>query len=102
VSAAELQAYAHPIEAVRQPVNDLLEGADPILDADHAESISPAVASPRMSALAPRFAGHRLTVNALAIEEVNRSNAGVRATRQGGSSRYLRGWRPSTLPRNGG
>jgi hypothetical protein len=65
VSATELRAYVSQIEAVRLPVNDLLEGADPILDAYHDQTITPAQASTRMSALEQRFAGYLLTVNAI-------------------------------------
>ena len=65
VSATELRTYINQIEAVRLPVNDLLEGADPILGAYHDKSITPAQASARMSALEQRFAGYLLTVNAL-------------------------------------
>ena len=66
VSASELRAYVQQVEAVRLPVNDLLEGADPILDAYHDKTITPAVASTRMSALEQRFAGYLLTVEAIA------------------------------------
>ena len=45
VSATELRAYVSQIEAVRLPVNDLLEGADPILEAYHDKTITPAQAS---------------------------------------------------------
>jgi hypothetical protein len=65
VSAAELRAYVKEIEAVRLPVNDLLEGADPILEAYHEKKITPAVASGRMSALEQRFADYLVDVNAL-------------------------------------
>ncbi len=65
VSATELRAYVSQIETVRLPVNDLLEGADPILDAYHAKTITPAQASTRMSALEQRFAGYLLTANAI-------------------------------------
>ena len=65
VSAAELQSYVKQIEAVRLPVNDLLEGADPILDAYHEKKITPAVASGRMSALEQRFAQYTVDVNAI-------------------------------------
>jgi hypothetical protein len=65
VSATELRAYVNQIEAVRLPVNDLLEDADPILDAYHDKTITPAQASTRMSALEQRFAGYLLTVNAI-------------------------------------
>jgi hypothetical protein len=64
-TAAELRAYVHEIEAIRLPVNDLLDQADPILDAYHDKTISPAVASSRMSALEQRFATYLLDVNAI-------------------------------------
>ena len=66
VTASELQAYVKQVEAVRLPVNDLLEGADPILDAAHDRKITPAVASGRMSALEQRFAQYTVDVNAIA------------------------------------
>ncbi len=65
VSAAELRAYVSQIEAVRLPVNDLLDDADPILDAYRDKTITPTQASARLSALEQRFAGYLLTVNAL-------------------------------------
>jgi hypothetical protein len=65
VTAAEVRAYVTEVEAVRLPVNSLLNGADPILDAAHDKKITPAVASARMSALEQRFATYLLAVNAL-------------------------------------
>lgn len=65
VSAPELRAYVQEIEAIRLPVNDLLNGADPILDAYHDKTITPAVASSRMGALEQRFATYLLDVNAI-------------------------------------
>ena len=65
VTAAELTAYVHEIEAIRLPVDDLLEQADPILDGAHDKTVTPAVASQRMSALEQRFAGYLVAVNAI-------------------------------------
>ncbi len=65
MSAAQLRAYVKEVEAVRLPVNDLLEGADPILEAAHDKKITPAVASGRMSALEQRFAQYLVDVKAI-------------------------------------
>jgi hypothetical protein len=60
VPAADLRAYVVAVEKVRLPVNDLLNGADPILDALRDHKISPAQASTRMGALERSFAGYLL------------------------------------------
>jgi hypothetical protein len=65
VSAAELRSYVQQVEAVRLPVNALLERADPILEAAHDKKISPAVASGRMSTLEQEFADYTTQINAL-------------------------------------
>jgi hypothetical protein len=65
VTASELRSYVTQIEAIRLPVNDLLEHADPILNAYHGKKITPAVASGRMSALEQHFAQYLVDVNAL-------------------------------------
>jgi hypothetical protein len=65
VSAADLRGYVAAVEKVRLPVNALLEGADPILDAYHQKKITPAAASGRMSALEQRFADYTVDINAL-------------------------------------
>ena len=65
VTAAELRAYIQQVEAVRLPVNVLLDGADPILDAYRKKKITPAVASGRMSALEQRFADYTVDINGI-------------------------------------
>jgi hypothetical protein len=65
VTAAELRAYVAEVEAVRLPVNAVLNQADPILEAAHDKTITPAEASARMSALERHFATYLLDVNAL-------------------------------------
>jgi hypothetical protein len=61
ISAAQLRGYVSAVEAVRLPVNRLLDEADPILDAYHDHRITPAVAAQRMGAMEQEFA-------ALAVE----------------------------------
>ena len=61
ISAGQLRDYVTAVEAVRRPVNQLLNQADPILDAYHDHRITPAVASARTGALEQEFA-------ALAVE----------------------------------
>ena len=73
VSADELRSYVTQVERVRLPVNQLLNGADPILEAYHDKTITPAVAAQRMGDLETRFAGYLLEVNA--IEPSNRALA---------------------------
>jgi hypothetical protein len=63
---AALESYLRQVEPIRLAVNSLLEGADPILSANHDRSISPRVASQRMSALERRFAAY--TVDMAAIQ----------------------------------
>jgi hypothetical protein len=57
-TAAEVRSYVAAVERVRLPVNTLLNGADPILDAWHDKRITGATASARMSALEHRFASY--------------------------------------------
>jgi hypothetical protein len=61
ISAGQLRGYVTAVEAVRLPVNRLLDEADPILDAYHDHRITPAVAAQRMGAMEQEFA-------ALAVE----------------------------------
>jgi hypothetical protein len=61
ISAGQLRSYVSAVEAVRLPVNQLLNQADPILDAYHDHRITPAVAAARMGAVEQEFA-------ALAVE----------------------------------
>jgi hypothetical protein len=60
-----LSAYLKQVEPIRLAVNRLLNGADPILSANHEKTITPQQAATRMGALERRFAGY--TVNVAAI-----------------------------------
>lgn len=60
VPAADVRNYVAAVEKVRLPVNTLLNGADPILDAYHDHKITPAQASTRMGALEQTFATYTL------------------------------------------
>jgi hypothetical protein len=62
----ELQAYVSAVEKVRLPVNALLNGADPILDAYHDHRISGPQASRRMGALEERFAAYTVQMQQIA------------------------------------
>jgi hypothetical protein len=62
VSAGSLRSYVTAVEAVRLPVNTLLNGADPILDAYHEHQITPAQAAQKMGALEQQFAGYTLAM----------------------------------------
>ena len=77
ISAAQLRSYVTEVEAVRLPVNQLLNQADPILDAYHDHRITPAVASARMDALEQEFAS--LTVEMDTIAPANQVLARINA-----------------------
>lgn len=62
VPAADVRAYVAAVESVRLPVNDLLNRADPILNALHDHKITPDQASARMGKLEAMFAGYLLKV----------------------------------------
>lgn len=66
VPADQVRAYVADVEQVRLPVNALLNGADPILDAYHAHRITPAQASLRMGALERTFADYTLKMQQIA------------------------------------
>lgn len=68
-SPSHLHNYVAAVERVRLPVNTLLNGADPILDAYHAHTITPAVASQRMGALESGFAGYALAMQQIAPKD---------------------------------
>jgi hypothetical protein len=59
-------SYLRQVEPLRLAVNNLLEGADPILSAYHDRRISPRQASQRMSALERRFAAYTVDIAAIA------------------------------------
>jgi hypothetical protein len=58
VTASDLKAYIAAVEKVRLPVNTLLDGADPILDAYKDHKITPRKASERFDAMEESFAGY--------------------------------------------
>jgi hypothetical protein len=60
-----IERYMHEVEPIRLAVNNLLEGADPILSAYHDRRISPKQASLRMGALERRFAAYTVEMVAL-------------------------------------
>jgi hypothetical protein len=66
ISAGQLRDYVTAVEAVRLPVNQLLNQADPILDAYHDHRITPAVASARMGALEQEFAALAVKMGTIA------------------------------------
>jgi hypothetical protein len=63
---AALISYLRQVEPIRLAVNNLLEGADPILSANHDHRISPRQAGLRMGVLERRFAAY--TVDLAAIQ----------------------------------
>ncbi len=65
ISAAALNSYVNAAEAVRLPVNQLLEQADPILDGYREHRITPAVAAQQMGALEQRFAAYLVQMTAI-------------------------------------
>jgi hypothetical protein len=66
ISAGQLRDYVSAVEAVRLPVNQLLDQADPILDAYHDHRITPAVASARMGAMEQQFAALTVEMDTIA------------------------------------
>jgi hypothetical protein len=74
VSAADVRSYVAAVEKVRLPVNSLLNGADPILDAYHDHKITPAQASRRMGDLEAQFASFTLK-----MQEIEPSNSQLKA-----------------------
>ena len=66
ITAGELGSYVDAVEAVRLPVNQLLNGADPIIAACRVHRITPAAASGRMGALERRFAAYLVQMDAIA------------------------------------
>jgi hypothetical protein len=60
VSADDLTSYIAAVQRIRLPVNDLLEGADPILHAYHEHTITPQKASRRFAAMEGKFANYAL------------------------------------------
>lgn len=65
VSGGSLRSYLHAVEPIRLGVNDLLEGADPILTAYRDHQSTPEQAAAAMDRLERRFASYTVQVNAL-------------------------------------
>jgi hypothetical protein len=57
-----LSSYLAEVEPIRNGVNRLLDGADPILDAYREHRIGPAVAARRMGALERHFAAYAVRI----------------------------------------
>ena len=74
VPAADIRSYVTAVEAVRLPVNSLLNGADPILDALHDHKITPKQASLRMGKLEQTFAAYTLK-----MQQIDPSNSQLKA-----------------------
>jgi hypothetical protein len=68
-SAADIRTYVSAVQEVRLPVNNLLEGADPILAAYHDHRITPRRAAARMSRLEISFASYTVQ-----MQEIRPSN----------------------------
>lgn len=66
VSGGSLRSYVHAVEPIRLGVNDLLEGADPILASFREHQTTGDQAGAAMDALERRFADYTVTINALA------------------------------------
>jgi hypothetical protein len=66
VSAGQLRSYVTAVEAVRLPVNHLLDQADPILDAYREHRITPAVAAERIGGLEEEFAALTVKMDTIA------------------------------------
>ena len=77
ISAGQLRGYVAAVEAVRLPVNRLLDEADPILDAYRDHRITPAVAAQRMGAMEQEFAA--LAVEMATITPANPALARINA-----------------------
>jgi hypothetical protein len=60
-----LVSYLRQVEPLRLAVNQLLEGADPILSSYHRGSLTPARASQRMGALERSFAAYSVEIAAI-------------------------------------
>ena len=76
-AAAQLRTYLQHIEPLRLAVNDLLDRADPILEAYHKHDIGPATARRRFGRLERRFA--RYAAEVAAVRPVPRDVAPAQA-----------------------
>jgi hypothetical protein len=84
VPAAEVRNYVAAVETVRLPVNTLLNGADPILDAYHDHKITPAQASQQMGAMEMKFADYTLQ-----MQQIDPSNSRLKAINTPYANTYL-------------
>jgi hypothetical protein len=64
-TAADLKAYLAAVEPIRLGVNQLLNGADPILDGYRSRKLTGAQASVKMGVLEESFATYTVEINAL-------------------------------------
>jgi hypothetical protein len=65
VSRGALRSYLHAVEPIRLGVNDLLEGADPILESYREHRSTGDQAAAAMDTLERRFASYTVQINAL-------------------------------------
>jgi hypothetical protein len=70
VSAQDLTSYVAAVQRIRLPVNQLLERADPILNAYHRHRISPLRASHRFARLEGKFAAFALQAQQISPPDV--------------------------------
>ncbi|MHB8466992.1 MAG: hypothetical protein ACYDH6_15085 [Acidimicrobiales bacterium] len=66
VTSSALRTYVDQVEKVRLPVNQLLQSADPIINASKDHSITPIAAEQRMDVLERQFATYVVAINAIA------------------------------------
>ena len=93
VPAPALRSYVAQVEKVRLPVNAMLEGTDPIIEAFNDHQVTPAQASLEMNNLEERFAGY-----VLAMQEILPSNKALaRANKPYADTYYLEDNYLSTL-----
>jgi hypothetical protein len=71
MSTSSLRSYLTAVEPIRLSVNDLLEGADPILDGYRAHHLSGAQAAVAMGRLEQGFAGYMVDINELQPSDGN-------------------------------
>jgi hypothetical protein len=64
-SSGALRSYLHAVEPIRLGVNDLLEGADPILESYRTHQLTGDQTAAAMDTLERRFASYTVEINAL-------------------------------------
>jgi hypothetical protein len=84
VPAADVRSYVAAVEKVRLPVNALLNGADPILDAYHDHHITPSQASKEFGAMEQKFASYTV-----AMQQIEPSNQRLKAINTPYASTYF-------------